>query len=270
MSPDQVERSYRVDRSWRAIWEYTFGLRDYTDEEMELTRATYDATILELDDHLRSLIGTLEAAGRLENTVVVLTSDHGEHLGEHHMLDHQYSVYQPLIHVPLVVHYPRGFPAGRDDRPVAHYDLFPTLLGLTGTAPPPGLVTRAVDLRRAPKDRVRWAEDPSSSELGVEIVKAHHPGWDPSPWQRRLRTVVTEERKYILGSDDRDELYDLPRDPLEMHDLAAARGEERRRLRGILDDFAAGLTPCEGATEEEGPTPTEAERELLRSLGYVR
>ena len=72
----------------------------------QLTRATYDATLLELDELLRDLLEALREAGHLDDTIVILTSDHGEQLGEHHMLDHQYSVYQTVLHVPLVVRAP--------------------------------------------------------------------------------------------------------------------------------------------------------------------
>ena len=124
--PADVDRSYRVDRSWTRMWEYTFGLREYSDDEIRLTRATYDATLLELDELLRDLLEALRETGHLDDTVVILTSDHGEQLGEHHMLDHQYSVYQTLLRVPLIVRAPGrlaagpGAAPGDELRPVPH------------------------------------------------------------------------------------------------------------------------------------------------------
>ena len=63
---------------------------------------------------------------------MILTYDHGEHLGEQHMLDHQYSLYESLLRIPLIVHYPSKLAAGRDASPVMNFDLFPTLLQLAG------------------------------------------------------------------------------------------------------------------------------------------
>jgi arylsulfatase A-like enzyme len=268
MAPDEVDRSYEVDRSWLPMWEYTFGLRDYTEAEIALTRATYDATLAELDDLFAELIESLEADGHLDDTIVVLTSDHGEHLGEQHMLDHQYSVYEPLLRVPLVVHYPSVITPGRESRPVMNFDLFPTLLELTGVDPPAGLDSRAVSLLRPADERVRFAEDPAFSKLGVRVVQQQHPDWDPSPWQRNLRTLVEGDRKLIWGSDGRYELFDLGEDPLETQDLSDHAPDEASRLQEVLDAYFASLADCEsGGAQFENLSPEQ--RELLKSLGYL-
>jgi arylsulfatase A-like enzyme len=268
MSPDEVERSYAIDRSWTATWEYTFGLRELDDEALELTRATYDAAIAELDDLFGRLMASLEAAGRLENTIVVLTSDHGEHLGEQHMLDHQYSVYQPLLHVPLVVRYPERLSAGRDPMPVVSFDLFPTLLELTGVDPPIGFDSRAVSLLRPQDDRVRFAEDPAPARVPVTMVRQEHPEWDPTPWMRRLQALVDGRFKLIRGSDGRAELYDLESDPLETRDRIDDPGAPSGRLGEALDAYHGSLQRCE---VPEGPPPelTPEQIERLKALGYL-
>ena len=112
MTPEAVLRSYQVDRSWAPMWSYTFGLTEYSPQELAIMAATYDATLAELDELFANLLVSLEAKGLLNNTVIILTSDHGEHLGEHHMLDHQYSIYDPLIRVPLVIKYAPRFAPG--------------------------------------------------------------------------------------------------------------------------------------------------------------
>ena len=267
MSEDEVARSYTVDRSWLSLWEYTFGLREYSDEELALTRATYDATLLELDELLRDLLSALEREGFLENTVVVLTSDHGEHLGEQHMLDHQYSLYQPVLRVPLVVRYPERFPAGHESRPVVNFDLFPTLLELARVEPPHG-ASRAVSLLHPLAARARLAEEPASSEAGLATVKARHPEWDPSPWQRGLRAWVEGPHKLIRGSDGRRELYDLATDPLERHDVASERAGELAPLESALSAYCDGLAPCPPSVPG-GRVLSPQEHEMLRGLGYV-
>jgi arylsulfatase A-like enzyme len=268
MSPEQVDRSYDVDRSWLPTWEYTFGLRELDDDEIALTRATYDAALAELDDLFGELMQSLEEGGWLENTVVVLTSDHGEHLGEQHMLDHQYSVYQPLLRVPLIVHYPARFAAGRDARPVVNFDLFPTLLELSGVAPPIGLRSRAVSLLDPEEVRPRFAEDPAASRAPVTTIKQNHPDWDSTPWQRRLRTLVADGHKLIWGSDGRHELFDLETDPLEMRDLTGERPELADRMRESLDAYHGSLQLC---VPRGGPPPelTPEHIERLKALGYL-
>ena len=231
MDASAVDRSYAIDRSWLATWEYTFGLRDLDDDELELTRGTYDDGLLELDGHLERLLGDLETAGRLENAVVVLTSDHGEHLGEQHMLDHQYSLYQPLLRVPLIVHCPSRFEAGREAAPVMNFDLFPTLLEL-------------------------------------DLAAAQHPDWDPSPWQRRLRALVSGDMKLIWGSDGRHELFRLSDDPLESRDLCGELADEALRMRSRLEASVENLPGC--VAVDDGPRPqSEQQRQLLKSPGYL-
>ncbi len=269
MTAEQVERSYGVDRSWTTMWEYTFGLRDYDEEELALTRATYDATLSELDDYLKSLLAKLGAEGYLEDTIVILTSDHGEHLGEQHMLDHQYSLYQPLLKVPLLIHYPKRFDAGREKRPVVSYDLFPTLLELTGVEPPRGLQSHAVSLLRPQESRVRFAEEPKSSEIGVRMIQEIHPEFDTAPWLRRLRSLVVGERKLIWASDDSRELYDLASDPLENEDLASQQPDVTESMSGTLEQYHAALAHCLPLEPPETPLTPE-QRDVLKGLGYVQ
>ena len=106
MTPAQVARSYTIDHSWLTVWRYVFGLHEYSDEDLEIIAATYDATLAELDDLLANLLDALRERGALDDTIVILTADHGEHLGEHHLFDHQYTLFEEVLRVPLIVHYP--------------------------------------------------------------------------------------------------------------------------------------------------------------------
>jgi arylsulfatase A-like enzyme len=271
MSTEDVARSYRVDRSFLSMWEYSFKLRDYTQEELELTRATYDAALRELDDLFGDLLEALESQGHLEDTVVILTSDHGEHLGEQHMLDHQYSVYQPLLRVPLVLYAPARVDAGRDSRPVMNYDAFPTVLELAGVALPEGLSTRAVSLLSPRPGRPRFAEDPEPFGVAIRRVQERHPHWDPAPFQRRLRTLIDEDTKYLWASDGRHALYDLGRDPWEERNLLESRPVLAHQLEEQLAGYYATLAHCtpmgRADATEEAASPQE--RRMLRALGYL-
>ena len=268
MNPAQVALSYEIDRSWASQWSYTFGLTDYSDEELAVTAATYDAALAELDDLLRSLVGALEKEGYLENTVVVVTSDHGEHLGDHHMIGHQHSLYDALIHVPLIIRYPARFPAGRDPRPAMVHDLFPTLLALSGrgASTPPG--GGAVSLLDPPlEQRVRLSESLGVFRDPFAAVQQMHPGWEPTAWERELRAVIDGPDKFIWSSNGRHELYRRDEDPREERNLAGQETGTQARLAARLDAEVASLeriTPGDAAPEMD-----PAHRERLRSLGYI-
>lgn len=261
-----VARSYSVDRSWLATWEYTFGLRDFTKRELRITRATYDAALRELDDLFADLLAALDAAGELDDTIVVLTSDHGELLGEHHMLDHQYSLHEPVLRVPLVIHAPGRLAPGRETAPVSTVDLFHTVLELLGVSPP-AKPPATPSLRSPSSQRVRLAEDPSSSTVGLSHVLDAHPGFDPTPFQRKQRALYDGPWKLLWGSDERHTLHHVERDPGEEHDASGEAPEELARLRATLDAAVARMQPC--TPSGAAPAPTPEETRLLCALGYI-
>lgn len=265
MTPAQIEASYQVDRSWISTWAYTFGLKEYTPEEIELTRLTYDATLTELDEHFKKLMEALQAQGALDNTVVIVTSDHGELLGEHHMLDHQYAVHEELLRVPLIIHHPRLFPAGREERPVSTLDLFPTLLEVAGAARPANLPARGVSLLRPLAERDRFAEYPRAFETAFQTVGRAYPQLEPQKWRRSLRAFYRGCYKAIWASDGRHELFDLCTEtggamPLtdQPHVLADMLKE--------LDRFLTGLRAAAGG----GGAPVDpGHLKHLKPIGYV-
>lgn len=267
MSPEEIASSYKVDRTWASTWAYSFGLKEFTAEELELTRRTYDACIAELDDLFADLLHALRGAGHLQNTIVVLTSDHGEHLGEHHMLDHQFSVYEELLRVPLIVWYPPRLTAGREARPVMTMDLFPTLLELAGVPAERIPPHEALSLLRPASQRDRMAEYPAPNRDALQDVARAYPRFDPRPWQRSLRAYYRDRYKLIEASDDRDELYDLAQDAAEEKNLTELSPELRTELRAQIQQL---LTALARPGSRETLTPRTAdETARLQSLGYV-
>jgi len=267
MTPEQVRKSYQVDRRTESTWEYVFGLREYTSEENELTAATYDAALLELDDIGRILIETLSDQGYLDNTVVVIVGDHGEHLGEHHMLDHQYSVYEQLMRVPLIIHYPARFTPGCDARPVMNIDLFPTLLELAGLKSP--VPTVGVNLLDAPAERIRLGEYPIPMSYTLKRAKKKAPALDTRLWNRSLRAFYHEPYKFIQGSDGRHELYNLAEDPGELNNLLREIPDVARRLERELLQYLAGLSEYAVVRSAADTTLDPDRRAMLEQLGYA-
>ena len=266
MTNEQIRASFNVDRSFPTLWKYLFGYYEYTPAELELTGLTYDAALLEEDEILQQFIEGLEAAGRLENTVVVLVGDHGEHLGEHHRLDHQYSVYEPLLRVPLVIRDPARFSPGRESRPAMTVDLFPTLLERVGLRSP--VATKGVNLLDLPAQRVRLGEYLQYMSSALRSVKHDAPDFDPRPWMRTLQAFYHEPYKLIAASDDRHELYDLSQDPGELNNLIDRQPEVGRRLLGELRDYLAALKIRPPSTSIPSVL-TPSQQQLLERLGYL-
>lgn len=271
MNPEDVDRSYTVDRSWRAVWEYTTGLREFSPKELEIMAGTYDAAILELDELFGELLATLSNQGDLDNTVVILTADHGELLGENHMLDHQYSLHEALVRIPLVISYPERLRPGREQRPVSNLDLHPTVLEIAGVvAKPSGSPSLARSLLQPgnPSSSIsRVSEYSAANTKPLQGLARSHPEFDLAPFERTLRALYEGDWKYVWASDGKHELYDLARDPREQDDLASNNVAQLRELGTHLDtlmsEVAAGSRPKLGV-----PTPSLAQREMLKSLGY--
>lgn len=264
LSEDLVAESYTRDRSWRAGWEFTYGLRPLSSRQLELHAGVYDAALLELDDLLRDLITRLEASGHLEDTIVVLTSDHGEHLGDHHIVGHRYSLYEELLRIPLVLHAPGRIQSGRSSAPATNMDLFRTLLALADIAPPRELPRRSLDLREVPPQRVRVAEYPGDFPIYATHLDELDEGFDELRWTRRMQAVVADEYKLIWASDGRHELYRLTEDPGETRDLSVIEGGVRDSLIEDLEVLRRGFIPHVPATRE----PDAEFVKQLEGIGY--
>jgi arylsulfatase A-like enzyme len=106
-----------------------------TASELDVLRAWYRASIEYLDTQLSSFVTQLEKKGYLDNTILVLTSDHGEHFGEHGLIAHSHFLYEESLHVPLIITGP-GVPSTRRSDLVSLVDLFDTVCDLTSVSPP--------------------------------------------------------------------------------------------------------------------------------------
>ncbi len=224
------------------------------DERDRLVDA-YDASLLSLDHELRLLFERLEEWGLLDRTLVVVTSDHGESFGEHNEIGHCNNVYQPEVHVPLLVREP-GQLVGRRVREPAHLvDVMPTLLARARLPAPPGL--QGVDLSGG--ERVL----PLVAFMGryLDLVRKH-----PRFYDRTHSAVLRERWKLVSHSSGERELYDLDADPAERDDQAGSQPEIAAQLEAELERFEREATP-RFVRDGAGVDPEALER--LRRLGYA-
>ena len=185
-------------------------------------------------------------------TLVIVTADHGESLGEHGEATHSLFAYESTLHVPLIVTEVRpGKPPVKGSpihTPVRHVDLLPTVLESSGVTAPPSLP--GVPLQRV-LDGKDTSDRPSYFEAMTAAVTR---GWAP------LRGVIVDREKYI--DLPIAELYDLHADAAESKNLAAAQGSRAQVLFGVLRQF--NVAPPSRAQVETTET-----LERLRSLGYI-
>ncbi len=173
---------------WRRVWAAHLGLVHLADAG------------------IGQVFEALENMGKADNTAVVFLSDHGDHLGQHRMYQ-KMEMYEPAIRVPFIVRVPGGSPQ-QFDAPVSHLDVMPTVLDLLGIEHPDGLdgdsLRDTIVSGTSPPDKPVFSAYSGNAAVG-DIRRA----------------VITGRYKYIYDPRDVPELYDLEKDPLEMHNLAA-------------------------------------------------
>jgi arylsulfatase A-like enzyme/predicted Zn-dependent protease len=217
----------------------------------------YDGEIAWTDALVGQLVDGLERLGLSGRTLVAVVGDHGESLGEHGETGHGFFIYQPSIHVPLLIAGPQGLLAEgrRVDAVVQQVDLAPTLLDLLGVParlePGPGRSLRP--LLEAGAD---VAAPPGYSETFYPRLRY---GW------AELRSVRTPRWHFIEAP--RPELFDLENDPGETRNLAEREPGTVAELRARLAEIDAATKPLAG-----GAAPVEEDQEALRklsALGYL-
>lgn len=208
----------------------------------------YLGEVAAVDSYLRPLLEEF-TGGKARPALVIVTSDHGESLGEHGELTHGLFAYEATLRVPLVL-WGAGVKLGRDDRPAAHVDLVPTVLDLLRLDPPspPGMRRSGSSLLREAAPTLA-AEPRYFEALSTTLNR----GWAP------LRGFLQSGRKYI--SLPIAELYDLAKDPREIDNLYAREK--------VAADAVLNRLPRESTWPPEQQIESEETSKALMALGYL-
>jgi len=236
--------------------EARLAVGDVADEDIATLIDRYDEEIRYVDQRFANLVDTFEKLGLLDDTVVIFLSDHGEGFGEHGYTHHSTSVYSDLIHIPLIIRYPKRFPAGRSQLPVQHIDLFPTIAELVGA----DMAQAAVEGRS-----LLGALAPARRDADETTIIAEHlrKGWGTPG-----RAIIRDGYKLVHHLDtDRYELFDVARDAGDANDLLATESTDAvASLKAELERHVKRTRASEEAVTVEISDHT---MNALRELGYV-
>jgi arylsulfatase A-like enzyme len=211
-------------------------------EDLEYLSSLYDSSVRYMDALLQMLFLWLERGGFLEDTVVVITSDHGEEFGEHGGLLHGVSLYQELVKVPLLILGP-GFEAGKRDPGLASLiDVAPTLYQVTGVSPISELSGRSL------------RDESSRGPVYLQYTDL-------------LYGVIDGDWKLIRRSAGPSLLFDLAADPLEQIDVAGAQAEHAAQLEELLDRWLGDVPRPQLEMGEDALSQDKLDE--LRALGYA-
>ena len=256
-----------MDGDQRKFWQ-ALKKKQATAADKAHMEALYHGEIAWQDECVGRLLDGVRRVGRWDETLVVLTADHGEGLGEHRQLfEHNSEIYDEAVHVPLVVRRPDA--SGRGEK-ITHLvrtiDVTPTVLDWLGLPPEPAMqgVTLLPFTAADPATRAA-AESPGEivlealRERQINVVERSLVGLRGD----RFKLIVTLDR---AGEAVKTELYDLVDDPGEQRDLASAQPERATRLREQLLKRLSDLpTPGADQARELGALDNAA----LRALGYT-
>lgn len=266
-----MSQAQRVNRD---PLKYLAGQISMSEQDFAVLQALYDGALVSLDAAIGALVAWLRQRGILDRSLLIITSDHGENIGEHGLMSHAYSLHDTLIHVPLLVRYPALFPAGQR---IAHQvqltDLFPTILDVLGLEVPSvrqelqGLSLLA-PAPETPAERLAYAEllAPHPSMAALNRRTGSPEGTQYPAYDRALRCLRTPTTKIVWASDGNHALYDLRQDPHETTNLVA---QEPKLAKEYLDLLATWRPPMGTPPSAPAPPMDPDMRQRLRDLGYL-
>lgn len=236
----------------------------FDEDDIRHLEELYDAGIRQLDSEIGRLFRFLDESGLARDTLVVVTSDHGEEFMEHGRVDHFLTTYQEVLRVPLIFRGP-GVPAGgRSAAPVSLVDVAPTLLSLAGARIPATLEGTDLSPLWRSASATPWEErllfGEASGGLTFKLVAGDYFPVYRSVRQGRFKLVYE-------AKSGQQWLFDLATDPGEQVDVSTQWPEVAARLADVLH---ARLAAAESARPAPNPVvlpPEDAER--LRALGYL-
>lgn len=245
---------------WNLIRQLTDGRASRRERQAVLSRfremdfialsRLYDSNIRFIDQKIQTWTEALKSLGELDRSLLVVTSDHGEFLGEHGQLGHgSGELYDPVLRIPLIFHFPPRVAARNDRRLISQVDILPSILFL---------------LRL--DDRIPAGIQGANlfSGHGQKPVLAEF--WDDRG-RRFVRALYAENLKLIREGDEDVGLYDPIKDPQEEMNLVRSQPDDAARLAEELERILASSRRPESSPDKK---KLKAIERLLKSLGYIK
>ena len=246
-----------------------FEPRNRVPKELAVINALYDGEIRYLDEKIWMLYERLAKLNVLDNTVIIITSDHGDNLGDHNIVGHGYGLHNTLLEVPLIIRYPKLFPPGTiiNDK-VQTTDIYYTILGIVGEVGNPSVLklgkSLATRINEKKFEEIMIAERDKS--IWVEWAKSE--GVQTDHLNNTQKTLISGNYKYIWSSNGEEELYDIVNDHEESTNIASKSIQIVNILKYEMEQISL---KAKSGSQSPLPMPKmdDATKEQLKSLGYI-
>lgn len=252
----------------RLLMQHNFGKKRLDKQDLARLRALYIGEIEYLDRQVGAFLRQLADLGIERDTLVILTSDHGEQFGEGGKVGHGHDLHNTALHVPLGFRWPGRIVNAESQVPVQLVDVLPTVLDLIGIPTPEDL-----DGRSLATALLGGPPDPAKRPVFSELLSAPdecliHTGNRSC----RLGRFAVQTGRFKLVSSEIPlgvHLYDLWTDPSETVDVSSERPEELARHEALLAGYLASATAQPHKADHDAKGMDSGLRERLRELGYV-
>jgi len=264
---DRISRLMEV----AGMWAHLAGALPLDDQDFAAMRDLYAAEVHLADRFVHQLAYVLESTKVLGRTLVIVTSDHGENIGDHGMIDHLLSMYDTTVQVPLVIRYPKRFKKKAvSDELVSLVDIVPTILDVCGLVDDKNRSHVAkYSLCSAEREKRKFITAENERPVnGVQVLKKEYPAFDTKPIDRPMRMIRTDRYKLIWHVGAEYELYDLQADPGELTNIVKQKPELKDELYVQLREWMSTLNVPEDAPDTFKGKDQQS-LEALRALGYI-
>jgi len=266
--PDDISPE-KADDANQDQWGYVSGDVQMEGWEFRALEALYNAELEYLDYRLGNIVSFLRKQGIFENTFIAVLGDHGENIGEHGLMDHQYSLHDTLLHVPLILHYPESISERTViESQVEIRDLFPTILDITGVQSPDLDSISENKLLSTEVSRDRTFAEYVTPQPAIETLeqRVDDAAEEISKFDRTLRCIRTDAWKFVQGSDGSEWLFDLRNDPEEINNVVNDHSKRTQRLSKKLEEVYGPMTTVGSSNMDEVDDSTQ---KRLEELGYI-
>ena len=234
-----------------------------SEKEFGVWKSWYDAEISYLDYRIGELIDFLRKLDVYDNTVVIITADHGECFGEHGLAYHGYGLYDELIHIPLIINAPNLIDKKRKiSNLVSIIDILPTILDLcnieTNIKISGGNLFHGREYIIAEKGKFKRL---------VRLFRKINPNFDPNIYIESKKCIRTERFKYILSS--KEELYDLKKDPHETQNIIAEKSVIAKKMKDMLMRWEKSIKKPKFEWLQEEKNKIKGKVRKLRKIGKI-
>ncbi len=241
------------------------------EKELSIMHALYEGDIAYLDAKLGDLFGFLKSSNVLDNTVFIITSDHGENFGDHDLIEHQFCLYNSLLHVPLIIRYPdKVRPGTINSELVSTIFLFQTIIDLIDT--PKNKNIQLIENRSLLKfngDKHIYAEHDNPVEMLKGVIGDEAPDeFNFEAFDKYLECVYGPNYKFIWSSSGQHELYNMKVDWQEKKNIVFDKEFCAKTLYNYLKTWQKNLWKPQLIREEK--KIDKKTLDALKSLGYIK